>query len=92
MSSPTHSPMSNTMSSAMHTNCAPVLQVQARDGGRRYKKLCVESDWRQGAGEHTVEQGSSWQRLAQHQGATQAWGVGAHHGAGGVEEGLLTEW
>ena len=92
MSSPTHFPMNNTTSSTMHTNCTPVLQDQARDDGRRYKKLCVESDWRQGGGAHTVEQGSSWHRLAPHQGIAQAWTVEANHGAGGVEEGLLTEW
>ena len=96
MSSSTHSPITNTMSNTMHTNCTQVVPVQARDGGRRYEKLCVESERRQGGGAHTVEQGSSWHRLAPHQGAAQAWDVGADNRAqwqaGGVEEGLLTEW
>ena len=97
MSSSTHSPITTNMSNTVHTNCTQVVPVQARDGGRRYKKLCVESERRQGGGAHTVEQGSSWHRLAPHQGAAQAWDVGADNRAaqwqaGGVEEGLLTEW
>ena len=42
------------LNSRMHTTCAPASQVQARDSGRRYKKLCVEiiadTEWRQGYG------------------------------------------
>ena len=42
------------LNSIMHTTCTPAAQVQARDAGRRYKKLCVEiiadTEWRQGYG------------------------------------------
>ena len=38
----------------MHTTCTPAAQVQARDAGRGYKKLCVEmiadTEGRQGYG------------------------------------------
>ena len=96
MSSSTDFPITTNMSNTMHTNCTTVVLVQARDGGRKYKKLCVESERRQGGGAHTVEQGSSWHRLAPQQGAAQAWDVGVDNRTqlqeGGVEEGLLTEW
>ena len=42
------------LNSSMHTTCQPAAQVQAKDAGRRYKKLCVEmiadTEWRQGYG------------------------------------------
>ena len=79
------------MSPTMHTTCTPAVQVQARDAGRRNKKLCVEEEWRQGGGAHTVQQGSTAHRFPPHQGATHAWGGGAEYGAAGVE-GLLAEW
>ena len=40
--------------SSMHTTDTPAALAQARDAGRRYKKLCVElsadTEWRQGYG------------------------------------------
>ena len=49
------------LNSSMHTTCTPAAQVQARDAGRRYKKLCVEmiadTEWRQGYGVQRGEQG-----------------------------------
>ena len=50
------------LNSSMHTTCTPAAQVQARDAGRRYKKLCVEmsaerdTEWRQGHGVQSSSQ------------------------------------
>ena len=47
------------LNSSMHTTCTPAAQVQARDAGRRYKKLCVEmiadTEWREAYGGHMGE-------------------------------------
>ena len=49
------------LNSCMHTTCTPAAHIQARDAGRRYKKLCVEmiadTEWRQGYGVQRGEQG-----------------------------------
>ena len=59
MTTSSTSPLNTTCS--MHTTWTSAAQVQARDAGRRYKKLCVEmigdTEWRQGYGGQRSSQG-----------------------------------
>ena len=98
MTTPSHSPLS----SSMHTTCTAAAQVEARDTGRRYKKLCVElvverdTEWRQGCGAQRGEQGVGSSHSAatpSHQrappSAKPTWGFGQNSSK--VED-LLREW